>query len=147
MTRETIRQYIKQELRKKCVRKYKTFFISRSQEEKRARGESAHPVRKERLGRFVWTDEKLFRQSATGVSGQNSRFWMDERNTDGSRNSKRTAIRTQTPTGNDLKFCRLQHNPGMMVSIALRPVWRREFWALCSWSLASKSRALTTCLS
>ena len=31
-----VRQYIKKELQKKCVRKYRTFYISRSQEERRA---------------------------------------------------------------------------------------------------------------
>ena len=55
---EVIRQYINKELRKKCVRKYKTFYISRSQEEKRAAwatemigwiavGGSAHATRTE----------------------------------------------------------------------------------------------------
>ena len=40
---------------------------------------------------------------------------MDERN----RNSKRTEIRTQTPTGKALKSLRTQHNPGIMVSLAV----------------------------
>ena len=67
----------------------------------------------------MWTDEKLFRQSATGVSGQHSRFWKDEHNNDGSRNSNKTAIRTQTPTGKGLKLFGTQHNPGIMVSLAV----------------------------
>ena len=67
------------------------------------------------LGKILWTDEKLSRQSAASVSGQNCRFWTDEHNTTGSRNSKRTAIRTQTPTGKRLE----QHNPGIMVSLAV----------------------------
>ena len=135
VTRETVRQYIKKELQKKCVRKYKTFYISRSQEERRAAwatemigrlalgGARTRIGRKTKrgltLGKIVWTDEKLFRQAATGVSGQNSRFWMDEHNADGSRNSKRTAIRAQTPTGRALKLFRTQHNPGIMVSLAV----------------------------
>ena len=71
------------------------------------------------LGKILRTDEKLFRQAATGVSGQNSRFWMDEHNADGSRISKRTAIRAQTPTGRSLKLFRTQHNLGIIVSLAV----------------------------
>ena len=71
------------------------------------------------LGKILWTDEELCRQAATSVSGQNSRFWMDEHNADGSRNSKKTAIRAQTPTGKALKLFRTQHNPGIMVSLAV----------------------------
>ena len=40
---------------------------------------------------------------------------MDERN----RNSKRTEIRTQTPTGKALKSLRTQHNDGIMLSLAV----------------------------
>ena len=60
---------------------------------------------------------------------------MDEHNTDGSRNSKRTAFRTQTPTGKALYLFRTQHNPGIMVSLAvsletriLGPVFVRDQW-------------------
>ena len=139
--REAIRQYTKKELRKmcvrkKCVRKYKTFYISHSQEEKRAAWATEKIDRlalgkactrigwKTKRGLTLWEDcmnrrKVVFRQSATGVSGQNSRFWMDERSTGGCRNSKRTAIRIQTPTSKTLILFGTQHNPGILVSLAV----------------------------